>query len=411
MEARRWLPAYAAIARVLGLNALLDAAAAAVVGLAAIRKTVNEGRLRAILGGKPAVIVGAGPSLERWARAIASGWPPFPRSLIAADDATAALLLRGVVPDVIVTDLDGDLGYIERAARMGSVVVVLAHGDNLATALRAISRLPGLVPTGQVVPLPNSRVYGGFTDGDRAVYLAAAMGATKAILVAMELEGEIGEYSRKNKGGEEWARRKAVKLRIARALLEALAGSGFELVEPEAPDELPGDQRRRQAQERPAHHVEGIVDLYEHPAHGHRGGEGEERPPGYFVPDGEGYGEGPRGVAGGIGVAVDHEYPVGRAGLEGATHREGDLKDPVQDLRQQEGRQEGRGEPPPPDVRVGGVRYRGRPDGLGAPEDPQRVERRPVGGGRGEGDAQLGHELLGDAQGYDQGVERQRRAG
>ncbi|MGC8613568.1 MAG: 6-hydroxymethylpterin diphosphokinase MptE-like protein [Conexivisphaera sp.] len=238
-----WLPSYAAIARALGLNPLADVVAAAALGIAAIPRTVGENRLRSIVEGRPAVVVGAGPSLERWAGLIAGGWPPFPRSLIAADDATTALLSRGVVPDVIVTDLDGDAGAIGRAARMGSVVVVLAHGDNIAGALRAASTLPGLVPTGQVVPLPNSRVYGGFTDGDRAVYLAAAMGATRAILVAMELEGEIGDYSRKNKGGDEWIRRKRMKLRIARALLDALAGSGFELVEPEAPDDGAGDQR------------------------------------------------------------------------------------------------------------------------------------------------------------------------
>lgn len=237
------LPTYSVISRILRLNPLADVIAAAALGLAAIPRTIGEEELRSVIRGRPAVIVGAGPSLDRWADRIAGGWPPFPSSIVAADDAATALLERGIVPDVVVTDLDGDIGAIRRAARMGSIVVVLAHGDNIATALRATRILPRLLPTGQVITLPNSRAYGGFTDGDRAAYIASAMGATKALLVGMDLDGEIGRYSRKNKGGEAWERTKRIKLRIAGALLEALADSGFELVEPEAADYRAGDER------------------------------------------------------------------------------------------------------------------------------------------------------------------------
>jgi len=410
VPASRWLPAYAAIARILRLNPLADLAAALALGIAALPRTMREDELRARVCCRTAVIVGAGPSLDAWADRIARGWPPIPHSLIAADDAAAALLERGVVPDVLVTDLDGDPGTVLRAARMGSAVVVLAHGDNVARALWAARALRRLLPTGQVIPLPNSAVHGGFTDGDRAAYLAAAMGAGRAVLVGMDLEGEVGRYSMKGKGGERWLARKRLKLRIARALLDSLAESGFELLQPEALDQGAGDERRRQPEGGPSDDVEGVVRLDQHAAHGYGRGQREEEPPA-DPPEVEGQREGPRSVARGVGVAVHEERLVeGAGGLHGAAYREGDLEDAVDDLGQQQGSQQRDRQPPAPEVHVRRVGEDGRPHHLDAAHQPEGVERRPVGGRGRDGGAQPGGELLGQPQRERGRVERGRRA-
>ena len=52
--------------------------------------------------------------------------------LIAADGAVSACLKRNFLPDIVVTDLDGNLPDIALANKNGSKVVVHAHGDYLS---------------------------------------------------------------------------------------------------------------------------------------------------------------------------------------------------------------------------------------------------------------------------------------
>jgi len=52
-------------------------------------------------------------------------------TLIAADGATTALLEEDVIPDIIVTDLDGKMEDIIQANQKGSFLAVHAHGITL----------------------------------------------------------------------------------------------------------------------------------------------------------------------------------------------------------------------------------------------------------------------------------------
>jgi len=99
--------------------------------------------------------------------------------VFAASNAATRLREHGVDVDCMVTDLDKRPDTARALSAEGTPVVVHAHGDNVAT-LRTV--VPGLrseavVPTTQARPTGVVRNYGGFTDGDRAAFLADALGA------------------------------------------------------------------------------------------------------------------------------------------------------------------------------------------------------------------------------------------
>ncbi|HWG92125.1 MAG TPA: 6-hydroxymethylpterin diphosphokinase MptE-like protein [Candidatus Thermoplasmatota archaeon] len=137
--------------------------------------TAVEARLR----GREAVVYGAAPYLS-----------PFPatpegKAAVVADKALPRAMSSHVFPDVLVTDLDGDLNLLAEVNQRGALLVVHAHGDNRHLLRSALSRFPGpLLGTCQCEPTPLVLNTGGFTDGDRACFLAEAAGAT-----ALHLQG------------------------------------------------------------------------------------------------------------------------------------------------------------------------------------------------------------------------------
>lgn len=90
-------------------------------------------------------------------------------------------------PDLVVTDLDGDVGLQVALNAMMVPLVVHAHGDNKDTLRRVLPELHGpLVGSTQVEPRGRVRNFGGFTDGDRACCLAAHLGAKSLTLVGFD---------------------------------------------------------------------------------------------------------------------------------------------------------------------------------------------------------------------------------
>ena len=101
-----------------------------------------------------------------------------PAVVVAADGATTACLDAGIVPGVIVSDLDGPLAAEVSANRRGSLVVVHAHGDNIEVVAEWVPQFPAeLAGSWAGPPRPALLNVGGFTDGDRAVFLAEHSGA------------------------------------------------------------------------------------------------------------------------------------------------------------------------------------------------------------------------------------------
>jgi 2-amino-4-hydroxy-6-hydroxymethyldihydropteridine diphosphokinase len=113
---------------------------------------------------------------------------PGSKIFIAADGATSTLLEAGVVPEIIVTDLDGCMDDILRANEAGSIVVVHAHGDNQDLLREYVPQLRNAIGTTQSRPLPGLYNFGGFTDGDRAVFFARYLGASEIKLIGYDFD-------------------------------------------------------------------------------------------------------------------------------------------------------------------------------------------------------------------------------
>lgn len=142
--------------------------------------------------GRTVLAIGAGPSLG----ASMSHVKKFKNvTNIVADGATEALLENNITPDIIVTDLDGDMESLKEAAERGSIMVVHAHGDNIGRLPYAIS-FRRCLGTTEDKPFGKIMNFGGFTDGDRCVFLANHFGASRIILVGMDFGTSIGRYSK-----------------------------------------------------------------------------------------------------------------------------------------------------------------------------------------------------------------------
>ncbi|MCL2142367.1 MAG: DUF115 domain-containing protein [Methanimicrococcus sp.] len=116
---------------------------------------------------------------------------------IAADGAAVILLKQKIVPDIIVTDLDGtnpnDAETEIKAIDNGSFLVIHAHGDNQDKLEKYVAKLEKkqlsrIIPTCQCRPPANIYNFGGFTDGDRSVFLAEELGAAQIILLGFDFK-------------------------------------------------------------------------------------------------------------------------------------------------------------------------------------------------------------------------------
>lgn len=110
-------------------------------------------------------------------------------TLISAGSATSAVMDAGILPDIVVTDLDGDAERQIEANRAGSVAIIHAHGDNIDLIMKYAKEFTGKVMiTTQSKPDNVICNFGGFTDGDRAVCLARHMGAEHIILYGFDFD-------------------------------------------------------------------------------------------------------------------------------------------------------------------------------------------------------------------------------
>lgn len=182
MEFEDWEPFYVQIVDDLGLSREADEAVAAELDRLLGGTRVIPDELRAILHGQVVTVAGNGPTLAE-DLAHAEG------VLLTADEATSVALQLGLHPAILVTDLDGHVADQVRANAEGCVAVVLGHGDNGPAVRTWAPRFPGrTVATTQSAPSGQLHDFGGFTDGDRAVYLADHFGAKEIRLAGWDFE-------------------------------------------------------------------------------------------------------------------------------------------------------------------------------------------------------------------------------
>ena len=190
VEYARWAPIYDRIAREFGFDLAHERTAAEelrrLLPLRARSRPLQ--RLRPRLEGRDAIVVGQAPEAGPppvWQLAV----PDLRPAIVAADGAAATCLAAHFIPDVIVTDLDGPGESEITANHRGSFVVVHAHSDNRAAIAAWVSEFSGeLAGSWAGPPDPELIDVGGFTDGDRAAFLAEDRGARRILLWGFDFE-------------------------------------------------------------------------------------------------------------------------------------------------------------------------------------------------------------------------------
>lgn len=230
MDFPEWEPHYLRIVKEFGFSVQEDEQAARILHeLGARKRQCGLGCLGRRIT-EDVTVIGDGPDLE----SELIGDPPR-GTIITADGATSKLMhTLGKVPDIVVTDLDGEVADQLSANAQGALVVILAHGDNIAALRRYVPWFIGMITmTTQSRPFDQVYNFGGFTDGDRAVMLARHFGAKRIRLTGFDLS-----VPRPKKGKDPEIKRR--KLEEARRLIWDLNPPEVELT----PSFFPNDNHR-----------------------------------------------------------------------------------------------------------------------------------------------------------------------
>jgi 2-amino-4-hydroxy-6-hydroxymethyldihydropteridine diphosphokinase len=212
-----WFPYYQNIRQQFGYSTEKDQHAANILSNMLKRKSLDLKVLQRKIAGRHVMVIGAGDSLIQNIKFVKKN-RKFVK--IVADSATKTLIENHIKPDVVVTDLDGDISFLRKAERVGAIIIVHSHGDNIEELKKIVPTLRRVIGTTQVMPVEDVYNFGGFTDGDRCVFLADEFGAEEIVLVGMEFGDRIGEHSKKPVRNIQLKRD---KMKVGKRLLEMLA--------------------------------------------------------------------------------------------------------------------------------------------------------------------------------------------
>lgn len=197
MQFSEWEPYYQEIVEYFGFDRAADEEAARL--LATLLDRDNLLSLASLTDGNEVTVCGNAPCLKDEITKITG-------IVFAADAAAEVLDSHGIYVDAIFTDLDGATDRIIEQNREGTIIVVHAHGDNMPLLNYWVPRFRGkVVGTTQAAPLPHVYNFGGFSDGDRAVFAADELGASKITLAGFDLDDENVDPMKRGK--LRWARK------------------------------------------------------------------------------------------------------------------------------------------------------------------------------------------------------------
>lgn len=127
--------------------------------------------------------------------------------VISASAATSLIRAYGIAVDVHVTDLDKTPMTAKSLTDGGIPVATHAHGDNRELLATHVPDMAAemVLPTTQAAQQPGIYNVGGFTDGDRAAYLAHALGADRLVFPGWNFDDETVSPVKQQKLG--WAER------------------------------------------------------------------------------------------------------------------------------------------------------------------------------------------------------------
>jgi hypothetical protein len=192
-----WICWYEKIVRDFGFSKSKDDEAANILSELIRGKEIGLDELKKLVSGKIVIVFGAGPSLKNDILRLNEKNLLSSCVKIAADGATSAFFeYANKFPEIIVSDLDGNIDDIIKAEQLGSKLVIHAHGDNIDKIKLYVPKFKKILGTTQVLPRKNLYNFGGFTDGDRCFFLAMKLGAKVVALAGMDLGNKIGKYSK-----------------------------------------------------------------------------------------------------------------------------------------------------------------------------------------------------------------------
>jgi 2-amino-4-hydroxy-6-hydroxymethyldihydropteridine diphosphokinase len=212
-----WFPFYQQIRTEFGYSTEKDQKAAEMLSNMIKDKALLVSKIQKKIQGKHVFVIGAGPSLEKNIEFIKKNKKYIK---IAADGVVEILLKSKIKPDIVVSDLDGNPKYLRMAEKMGAIMVIHAHGDNMESLQKNVPKFRKIIGTTQVMPTENVYNFGGFTDGDRSVFLAEEMKAKSITLVGMDLDNKPRKFATSHQDSQLDIKRK--KLMSAKRLLEML---------------------------------------------------------------------------------------------------------------------------------------------------------------------------------------------
>jgi len=133
-------------------------------------------------------------------------------SLIVADGALRACLEKDIIPELIISDLDGYLPDMLWATQNGSKIIIHAHGDNISRVHQYSDKLNPICMT-STYPSDSTFCWGGFTDGDRATMMSLSLGCASIKLLGFDFN-KVGSFS------GEYSPRKIEKLVWAQRIID-----------------------------------------------------------------------------------------------------------------------------------------------------------------------------------------------
>ncbi|EJN58886.1 6-hydroxymethylpterin diphosphokinase MptE-like protein [Halogranum rubrum] len=211
-----WEPVYESILADFGFGRDADEHARDV--LAELAHPFDTSRFDHVAGATVAV-AGAGPALAGELETAADADVVF-----AASTATDVLLDAGIDVDLMVTDLDKNPETAVELTHRGVPVAAHAHGDNVPAVREWLPQFDTdhVLATTQAAPVAPVVDYGGFTDGDRAAFLADEFGAAELRFLGWDFDDPQVDET------------KAKKLRWAERLLywlETRRGESFTVLD------------------------------------------------------------------------------------------------------------------------------------------------------------------------------------
>lgn len=184
MDFEEWEPVYETILSDFGYSRAADERARDLLDELLDGEPVT-GQSKLDIAGETVAIAGAAGCLEDELHHVEKA-----DAVVAASDAARRLRAVGYAIDCMVTDLDKTPETARKLAARDTPVSVHAHGDNEATLREHVPTFESrsLIPTTQARPVGQVTNFGGFTDGDRAAFLADAFGAERLVFPGWQFD-------------------------------------------------------------------------------------------------------------------------------------------------------------------------------------------------------------------------------